>query len=357
MTCSGRIRRACGCSPALYGRVPGLRLLLAYRSDEVPPEGSVAEFLRRTCGGRRSTSDRCRHRPRSADVGARARGSARAAHRRTPLAVTEVVRELAVTGAITRDGQGRWQVRPVGRARRGQPWEHEVSAGRSPPEPGGSRAFPDRSSRCWPFSGARHPHDCSPLLRRFRARGARALGAWLTPTSFGNVSWAGDSFTTPSARCWRAELSDADRARWQAQLAAALDSADGEQAERARLWREAGDRDAGGGCVRGSRPPSPRGSAPTTRPNSWRRTAWRWPLDRLSWRLNGARCTRPAACLGNRRATSPEPAPISPTRSRCPVRAAPGDPAGRAGRVDLRFRGPRPGVRARRARRRRGRSG
>ena len=39
------------------------------------------------------------------------------------------------------------------------------------------------------------------------------------------------------------ELTTADRVRWQARLAAVLDSAHGDVAERARLWREAGDRE------------------------------------------------------------------------------------------------------------------
>ena len=39
------------------------------------------------------------------------------------------------------------------------------------------------------------------------------------------------------------ELSTTDRVRWQARLATALDSAHGDEAERARLWRDAGDRD------------------------------------------------------------------------------------------------------------------
>ena len=44
-------------------------------------------------------------------------------------------------------------------------------------------------------------------------------------------------------RCWSSELSTTDRVRWQARLAAALDSAHGDEAERARLWRGAGDRE------------------------------------------------------------------------------------------------------------------
>ena len=71
------------------------------------------------------------------------------------------------------------------------------------------------------------------------------------------------------------ELSTTERVRWQARLAAALDSAHGDEAERARLWRDAGDRDRAATTTR-----RPRGvpsmTAPMTRRSGWPRTAWRW---------------------------------------------------------------------------------
>ena len=85
------------------------------------------------------------------------------------------------------------------------------------------------------------------------------------------------------------ELTTADRVRWQARLAAALDGAHGDEAERARLWRDAGDRDRAATSVRGSRAPCRGRAAPTTRP-------MRLATDGLalvagSEELAGPRCT------------------------------------------------------------------
>ena len=70
---------------ALHDRVPGLRLLLACRSDEVPPDGAVGRVPPtdgRRAVGRSGPADAVGH--RSADAGARARGGTRAAHRSVP---------------------------------------------------------------------------------------------------------------------------------------------------------------------------------------------------------------------------------------------------------------------------------
>ena len=230
---------------ALHGRVPGLHLLLAYRSDEVPPDGSVAEFLRRTAGGP------------SVDLGplppsAIARltpvpelATALELHTdRSPLAVTEVVRELASTGAILRDGRGRWQVA-------------DPSVALTVANLGARSQRRAISARAGRFSGT--PRSILALLallgREAPARlltAATSIDEWEVLESLGRLADA--DLVRQRGQGWGlvhdavgevlvSELTSADRIRWQARLAAALDDAHGDEAERARLWREAGERD------------------------------------------------------------------------------------------------------------------
>jgi len=230
---------------ALHARVPGLRLLLAYRSDEVPPDSSVAEFLRRTVGGPSVDLG-----PLTTSAIARLTTSpelATALDRhtdRSPLAVTEVVRELASRGAIVRDGHGRWRVAAPSVA-----FAVADLGARSQ-----RRAISARAGR---FSGA--PRSILALLallgREAPARllaAAVAIDEAVVLESLGRLADA--ELVRQRQQGWGlvhdaigdvlvSELSTTERVRWQARLAAALDSAHGDEAERARLWRDAGDRD------------------------------------------------------------------------------------------------------------------
>jgi DNA-binding SARP family transcriptional activator/tetratricopeptide (TPR) repeat protein len=230
---------------ALHGRVPGLRLLLAYRSDEVPPDGSVAEFLRRTSAG---PSVDLGPLPRAAIARLTPAPELAAALELhtdcTPLAVTEVVRELAATGAITRDGRGRWQVT-------------DPSVALAVADLGARSQRRAISARAGKFSGV--PRSILALLALLgREAPARLLSAAtsvderMVLESLGRLADA--DLVRQRRQGWGlvhdavgevlvSELSTADRVRWQARLAVALDSTHGDEAERARLWRDAGDRE------------------------------------------------------------------------------------------------------------------
>ena len=230
----------------LHARVPGLRLLLAYRSDEVPPSSAVAEFLRRTVEGppvELGPLIAVGH--RTADARPRARGRTRTAHRSDP---------PRVDGGRPRAGRHRrhhagWagQVAgggPVGRARGGrsrcpESAPRDLRAGRED-----SRGFLDRSSRCSPFSGVRHPLGCSPPPPRVDEREVLESLGTLADADLVRQRQQGWGLVHDAlGEVLVSELTTADRVQWQARLAAALDSAHGDVAERARLWREAGDRE------------------------------------------------------------------------------------------------------------------
>lgn len=230
---------------ALYERVSGLLLLLAYRSDEVPPDGAVADLLHRMTLP--AALDLKPLPPSALDRLASAPELAVALGQhtdRTPLALTEVVRELAATGAIGRDETGRWQATTPTISRE----VAELGAR------GQRRAI---SARTAGYSGT--PRSVLTLLALLgREAPARLLAVAASVTerevldSLGALAdadlvrqrqhgWglAHDAIGEVLAE----ELSNADRARWQGRLAAALDAAGADESERARLWREAGDRD------------------------------------------------------------------------------------------------------------------
>ncbi len=328
---------------ALHGRVPGLRLLLAYRVDEVPAGGSLAEFLRRTVPGPSVELG-----PLTASAIARLTptpelAAALGQHTdRTPLALTEVVRELASTGAITSEGQGRWRMA-------------DPSVALAVADLGAQSQRRAISARAGKFSGV--PRSILTLLALLgREAPARLLTAATNADerevleSLGLLADA--DLVRQRQQGWGlvhdavgdvlvGELSTTERVRWQARLAAALDDAHGDEAERARLWRGAGDRER----------------AATTYAAAARRAlescaddeAERLATDGLalvarSAELSAARCAAPRSArpgTAAARATSPGPAPISPSRAPGrPLRTSPGDLAGRAGRVDLWLRGP-----------------
>jgi DNA-binding SARP family transcriptional activator/tetratricopeptide (TPR) repeat protein len=230
---------------ALHARVPGLRLLLACRPDEVPPDSAVGEFLRRTVGGQPvdlgpltvSAITRLMPAPELA--------AALGLHTdRSPLAVTEVVRELAATGAIVLDGQGKWQ-------------EAVPSVSLVVADLGARSQRRTISARAGRFSGA--PRSVLALLALLgREAPAHLLAAAISADegvvleALGRLADA--QLVRQRQQGWGlvhdavgdvlvSELTTTDRVRWQARLAAALDGTQGDEAERARLWRDAGDRD------------------------------------------------------------------------------------------------------------------
>ena len=228
---------------ALHARVRGLRLLLAYRPDEVPAEGAVADFLRRIV---RAPSIELGPLPPSALARLTSPELAAALGKHTDrnaLAVTEVVRELAAVGAIARDRTGRWQASTSGAALRvaelGARGQRRTIAERARKHPGTPRsvlallALLGREAPARLLAMAASVSETEVL---------QALGALADADLVRQRQHGWGLAHDVVGEVLASELSDAERARWQAQLAAALDAVDGDQAERARLWRDAGDR-------------------------------------------------------------------------------------------------------------------
>jgi tetratricopeptide (TPR) repeat protein len=153
-----------------------------------------------------------------------------------------VVRELAATGAITRDELGRWRpttstVAHVA-AQLGARGQRRAIAERTGAYSGTSRSVLALLALLGREAPARLLAAAASVSERdvLEALGALADADLVRQRQHG---WGlvHDALGEVLAD----ELSHADRARWQAQLAAALDLENGDEAERARLWRESGD--------------------------------------------------------------------------------------------------------------------
>ena len=140
---------------ALIERVHGLRVVLAYRPEEVEPGEVVADFLAHLGPtplfrlGPLSES--------SLDDLVRDPDLAVALSRhtdRTPIALTEVLRRLASDGTISQDPDGRWHP-AASNAAKGQPsWVGWASGARSLTGSRGAGRTSRRSSGCWVCSVA-----------------------------------------------------------------------------------------------------------------------------------------------------------------------------------------------------------
>ena len=227
---------------ALVDRLPGLGLVAAYRPDEIDPVGDVAAFLGRLDGplvrldrlGAVGLHDLVAD-PALCDALARSTDG-------TAMAVTEVLRRLAVEGVATADAHGRW--RPVV----GDAVERVSRIGRL----GQRRAIVHRVAAC-PAVGQTVLRLLALLGRAVPARTLAAAVPLSEPAMLDALAaLATADLVCQGERGWdlahdmvaevvSKELAPADRARWQGRLAAVLEDEDGDPAERARLWAEAGD--------------------------------------------------------------------------------------------------------------------
>jgi hypothetical protein len=224
-------------------RRPDLRLVLAYRPEEIPEDSAVGALLRRV----------------AVDVRVHLAGLSRAAigdlvaddrladalagsTDRTPLALTEVLRALAGDGGVARDAAGRWRCVDAAAV------ERATRVG----EHGQRSAIGARADRQQPQ--VRDVLDLICLLAREAppATLARAcgvdeaevldrLGTLLRAglVRLGELGWAGSHDMVGEALS--ARMDDARRARLHRLLAQALEDVGDDPAEIARHWREAGE--------------------------------------------------------------------------------------------------------------------
>jgi tetratricopeptide (TPR) repeat protein len=224
-------------------RLPGLRLVLAYRPEEVPEHSAATALL-----GRLPVDVRVHLAglPRPA-IGLlvaddELADALAACTDVTPLALTEVLRALAAEGAITRDAAGRWRgVRPdtVERASRlGEDGQRQAIGARADRQPPDVREVLDlvclvaREVPAATLAVACGTGEADVLDR---------LGALLRAglVRLGELGWA--SAHDMVGEALTARMDGARRARLHGALARALGQVGDDPAELARHWREAGE--------------------------------------------------------------------------------------------------------------------
>ena len=224
-------------------RRPDLRLVFAFRPEEIPERSAVGALLERV----------------AADVRVHLAGLPRAAigdlvadegladalagsTDRTPLALTEVLRALAGDGVITRDAAGRWRGVDAGAAERaarlGEHGQRSAIGARADRQPPQVREVLDlvcllaREAPAATLAVACGVEEAEVLDR---------LGALLRAglVRLGDLGWATSHDMVGEALS--ARLDDARRARLHRLLAQALEDVGDDPAELARHWREAGE--------------------------------------------------------------------------------------------------------------------
>ncbi len=227
----------------LLDRVPGLSMVLAYRSEEIDPAGEVAAFLNRipvAAEIRLTALDGSAIRELSADPVLTA--ALTGATDGTPFALAEVLRALARDGEAVPDKQGRWRLRSPGAAARaielGALGQRRAIARRAARHVGAEREILGLLALLGRQTPARTLAAASGLAE------SAALGA-VTVLSAAGLVRLGDRGWTTSHDLVSEVVSDRldpdEGGRLHGLIARALEDEEGNPAERARHWRGAGD--------------------------------------------------------------------------------------------------------------------
>ena len=225
------------------GRLPGLRVVLAFRPEEIAESSALAAVLGRVRADLRVRLHGLTRTAIGQLVADQQLADALSEHTdRTPLAITEVLRALASEGRTVRDAANRWRgVEPdvIDRARElGEQGQRQAICARATRQPTPARevlqlicllAREVPVATLAAASGASEPE----ILDRLATLASAGL------VRLGEIGWASSHDMVNEALT--EQLHQGRRARLHAMLARALAVADEDPAELARHWRDAGE--------------------------------------------------------------------------------------------------------------------